>query len=52
MSHPADNNLYRLITKAAALFGGVQVVSILCSVIRTKVVAVLLGSVGIGYFFI
>ena len=48
MSHPADNNLYRLITKAAALFGGVQVVSILCSVIRTKVVAVLLGSVGIG----
>ena len=48
MSHPADNTLSRLITKAAALFGGVQVVSILCSVIRTKVVAVLLGSVGIG----
>lgn len=48
MSQPSENNLYRVITKAAALFGGVQVVSILCSVIRTKVIAVLLGSVGIG----
>ena len=48
MSQPSDNNLYRVITQAAAIFGGVQVVSILCSVIRTKVIAVLLGSVGIG----
>ena len=48
MSQPSDNNLYRVITKAAAIFGGVQVVSILCSVIRTKIIAVLLGSVGIG----
>lgn len=48
MSKTNDNNLYRIITKATAIFGGVQVVSILCSVIRTKVVAVLLGSVGIG----
>ena len=42
------NNLYRVITKAAAIFGGVQVLSILCSVVRTKVIAVLLGSAGIG----
>lgn len=48
MSQSTDNNLYRLITKATAIFGGVQVVSILCSVVRTKVIAVLLGSVGIG----
>lgn len=48
MSQPSDNNLYRIITKATALFGGVQVVVILCSVIRTKVIAILLGSVGIG----
>ena len=48
MSQSSDNNLYRIIAKAAALFGGVQVVSILCSVVRTKVIAVLLGSVGIG----
>ena len=48
MSQPAEHNLNRLITKAAALFGGVQVVGIICSVIRTKVIAVLLGSTGIG----
>ena len=48
MSNPSDNNLYRIITKAAALFGGVQVVNIICSVIRTKIVAILLGSAGIG----
>ncbi|MBR3950787.1 MAG: O-antigen translocase [Bacteroidaceae bacterium] len=48
MSQSSDNNLYRVITKAVAIFGGVQVVGILCSVIRTKVIAVLLGSVGIG----
>lgn len=48
MSQPTDNNLYRIITKAAAIFGGVQVVGIICSVIRTKVIAVLLGSAGIG----
>lgn len=48
MSQPTDNNLYRVITKAAAIFGGVQVVSILCSVVRTKIIAVLLGCVGIG----
>ena len=48
MSQSTEHNLNRIITKAAALFGGVQVVSILCSVIRTKVIAILLGSTGIG----
>lgn len=48
MTQETDKNIYRLITKAAALFGGVQIVSILCSVIRTKLIAVWLGSAGIG----
>lgn len=48
MSKTEDNNLYRIITKATAIFGGVQVVNILCSVVRTKIIAILLGSVGIG----
>lgn len=48
MNQTNNNNLYRIITKATAIFGGVQVVGIVCSVIRAKVVAVLLGSVGIG----
>lgn len=48
MTRDNDNNIYRLITKAAALFGGVQVTSILCSVVRTKLIAVWLGSTGVG----
>lgn len=48
MTRDNDNNIYRLITKAAALFGGVQVTGILCSVIRTKLIAVWLGSAGVG----
>ena len=32
------------------LFGGVQVLGILCSIVRTKLVAVLIGSVGVGLF--
>ncbi len=48
MSESKENNIYRVIARAAALFGGVQVVSIICSVVRTKLIAVWLGSVGIG----
>lgn len=39
---------YRSILKATALFGGVQVFQILVSLIRTKVIAVLLGVEGVG----
>jgi len=39
---------YRQIFKATSLFGGVQVVSILVSIIRSKFVAVLLGTTGVG----
>ena len=48
MTRETDSNIYRLITKAAALFGGVQIIGILCSVVRTKLIAVWLGSAGIG----
>lgn len=48
MTRDNDNNIYRLITRAAALFGGAQVAGILCSVIRTKLIAVWLGSTGVG----
>lgn len=34
--------------KATSLFGGVQIFSILISIIRTKIVAVLIGPVGVG----
>lgn len=39
---------YRQILKATSIFGGVQVFNILIAIIRSKVVAVLLGTVGMG----
>lgn len=36
--------------KAMGLFGGVQVVGIICSIIRTKLVAIWIGPVGVGLF--
>ncbi len=39
---------YRNIMKATSLFGGVQVFKILIAIIRSKVIAILLGPVGMG----
>ena len=43
-------NISRMAMKAMGLFGGVQVMGILCSIIRTKLVALWIGPVGIGLF--
>mgnify|MGYP003111556937 CR=1 FL=1 len=43
-----DKSSYRQIMKATSLFGGVQVINILITIIRSKVVAVLLGPAGMG----
>ena len=43
-----DVSTYRRIVKSTGLFGGVQLVNILCSIIKTKLVAVWLGAEGIG----
>ena len=43
-----DRNSYKNITKAIGLFGGVQVFNILAGIIKNKIVAVLLGPVGMG----
>ncbi|MDE7472877.1 MAG: oligosaccharide flippase family protein [Muribaculaceae bacterium] len=40
----------RKVFKALSLFGSVQVIMILCSVVRTKVIALWLGPAGIGIF--
>ena len=39
---------YRQVLKATSLFGGVQVVNILISIVRSKFVALLLGPLGMG----
>jgi O-antigen/teichoic acid export membrane protein len=43
-----DKKTYQQVFKATSLFGGVQFVKILISVIRSKVVAILLGPSGMG----
>ena len=40
----------RLVFKAMGIFGGVQVLNILCSVVRTKLVALWIGPLGVGLF--
>lgn len=44
------DGLSQMILKAMGIFGGVQVLSILCSVIRTKLVALWIGPMGVGLF--
>lgn len=43
-----DNSSYNQIIKSTSIFGGSQVVVILIGVIRTKVIALLLGPIGVG----
>lgn len=38
------------VLKVMGLFSGVQIVSILCSIVRTKLVAIWLGPMGVGLF--
>lgn len=45
-----QGGISRVILKAMGIFGGVQVLNILCSVIRTKLVALWIGPLGVGLF--
>ena len=45
-----QSNISRMAMKAMGLFGGVQIMGILCSIIRTKLVAMWIGPVGTGLF--
>ncbi len=42
--------LSKIVLKAMGIFGGVQVLTILCSIIRTKLVALWIGPMGVGLF--
>lgn len=44
------NRLSAGILKAMSIFGGVQVITILCSIVRTKLVALWIGAAGVGMF--
>lgn len=43
-----NQNQYRQILKATSLFGGVQVLSVLISIIRSKIAAIFIGPAGLG----
>lgn len=43
-----EKNTYKQILKTTSIFGGVQVYNILIAIVRSKIVAVLLGPEGIG----
>lgn len=43
-----QNSSYNQIFKATSLFGGVQVITVMISIIRSKFIAILLGPTGIG----
>ncbi len=46
------NALSRTVFKAMGVFGGMQVFSILCGIVRIKLIAVWLGTAGVGLFAI
>ena len=45
-----SNAISKGIYKAIGIFGGTQVLTILCSIVRTKLVSVWIGPVGMGLF--
>ena len=45
---PETKNTYQQILKSTALFGGVQVFTIIISIIRSKFIAIFMGSFGMG----
>lgn len=50
MKKYAGRSLSQSVVKAMSVFGGVQVLGILCSLVRTKLVALWIGAAGVGVF--
>ncbi|MBR4598255.1 MAG: oligosaccharide flippase family protein [Opitutales bacterium] len=50
MADESKQKNYRAVFKATSIFGGAQVFLILISILRAKVIAVLLGAVGFGVY--
>lgn len=52
MAKSEQNSLSRTIIKTMGMFGSIQVFNILCSIIRTKLIALWIGPIGMGLFAI
>lgn len=50
MPTKSRSSLTSSVLKVMGIFGGVQVVTILCSIVRVKLVALWIGAVGVGLF--
>ncbi|MGN1265602.1 MAG: hypothetical protein ACI4UL_07275 [Muribaculaceae bacterium] len=50
MTKAKHNGISRMVIKAMGIFGGVQMVNIVCSIVRTKLVSLWLGPAGVGLF--
>lgn len=50
MKRQSKSTLSASVLKAVGIFGGVQITGILCSIVRTKLVALWIGAVGVGLF--
>ena len=48
MSEKGSVSTYRRIVKSTGLFGGVQVIGIICSFVKVKFIAIWLGAEGVG----
>lgn len=50
MAKLSRSNLTQGALKALGIFGGVQMINIICSILRTKLIAVWIGAAGVGLF--
>ena len=50
MTKPRKSNLTTGVLKALSIFGGVEMIKIICSIVRSKLIAVWIGSIGVGLF--
>ena len=50
MASPTKSNLTSGALKALGIFGGVQSVNIIFSIVRTKLIAIWIGATGVGLF--
>lgn len=50
MSKVTKKSLSRRVFAATSIFGGVQAISIICSLVRNKFIALIIGQAGIGLF--
>lgn len=50
MAKLSRSNLTQGALKALGIFGGVQMINIICSILRTKLIAIWIGAAGVGLF--